>query len=92
MDAYEYAYMREEDERARLDKAEQRREEKGKIDAVLGFYKNGVSVDLIANSLNISEELVRQLPAYALRASAGEVETTGVEPVPSRLQRDAQTT
>jgi len=35
--------------------------EKGKIEAVIGFFKNGVSVKVIANSLNISEEKVKEI-------------------------------
>jgi len=57
LDAYEYAFMREEDERARLDKAEM----KGKIDALMGFYNHGVSVPVIATSLNLSEEEVSEI-------------------------------
>jgi len=29
--------------------------------AIIGFFKNGVSVEIIANSLNISEKSVRQI-------------------------------
>jgi len=51
LDAYEYAFMREEDERARLDKAEM----KGKVDGITGLYSNGVSVSIIAKSFNLTE-------------------------------------
>lgn len=61
LDAYEYAFMREEDERARLDKAEQKGMEKGQEEAVLGFFNNGISIELIAKSLKLSEDKVRQI-------------------------------
>jgi predicted transposase/invertase (TIGR01784 family) len=56
LDAYEYAFMREEDERARLDKAEI----KGKIDGIHGLYSNGVSIEIIAKSFNLTELEVRE--------------------------------
>lgn len=61
LDAYEYAFMREEDERARLDKAKIEGKEEGKEEAVLGLFANGVSVELIAKSLKLNEEKVRQI-------------------------------
>ena len=44
LDAYEYAFMREEDDRARLDKAEM----KGKIELVIGMHEDGLGMDRIA--------------------------------------------
>ena len=35
--------------------------EKGKREAVIGFYKNGVSIKIIALSLNVSEEKVKSI-------------------------------
>jgi predicted transposase/invertase (TIGR01784 family) len=65
LDAYDYTFMREEDERARLDKAEQKAEQKGrqeeKKEAVIGMYENGISIELIASSLKISKERVQQI-------------------------------
>lgn len=69
LDAYEYTFMREEDARARLDKAEQKGlqigEQKGEvkkeIEAVIGLHNNGVSIAIIAKSLNISEDRVQQI-------------------------------
>ncbi|MBK7940070.1 MAG: Rpn family recombination-promoting nuclease/putative transposase [Lewinellaceae bacterium] len=61
LDAYEYAFMREEDERARLDKAKKDGKEEGQEEAVLGFFGNGASIELIAKSLKISEDKVRQI-------------------------------
>ena len=53
--------MREEDERARLDKAEQKGEEKKEIEAVIGLHQNGVFISVIAKSLNISDDRVQQI-------------------------------
>jgi predicted transposase/invertase (TIGR01784 family) len=61
LDAYEYAFMREEDERARLDKAKQDGKEEGQEEAVLGLFNNGVSIELIAKSLKLSEGKVRKI-------------------------------
>ncbi len=61
LDAYEYTFMREEDARARLDKAEQKGEVKKEIEAVIGLHNNGVSIAIIAKSLNISEDRVQQI-------------------------------
>lgn len=56
-DAYEYAFMREEDEKARLDKAEM----KGKIDGINGLFSNGVSIAIIAKSFNLTEREVLEI-------------------------------
>lgn len=61
LDAYEYAFMREEDERARLDKAKIEGKKEGKLEAILGLFENGVPIELIAKSLKTSEESVRQV-------------------------------
>ncbi len=61
LDAYDYSFMREEDERARLDKAEQKGEEKKEIEAVIGMHENGIPIDLIAKSLKISKDRVQQI-------------------------------
>jgi predicted transposase/invertase (TIGR01784 family) len=61
LDAYEYAFMREEDERARLDKAKQYGKEEGQEEAVLGLFNNGVSIELIAKSLKLPEDKVRKI-------------------------------
>ena len=70
LNAYDYAFMREEDERARLDKAKMQAEMKGEKrgemrgekrkeeESVIGFYDNGVSIAIIAMSLKISEDKV----------------------------------
>lgn len=53
LDAYEYAFMREEDERARLDKAKQ----EGKEEMILEMNEEGFSIEQIAKvaKKNISE-------------------------------------
>ena len=57
LDAYEYAFMREEDERARLDKAEM----KGKIELVIGMYDDGLDVDRIAKIAKMTNQEVLQI-------------------------------
>lgn len=60
LDAYEYTFIREKDARARLDNTEQKRKTKKEIEAVIGLHHNGISIAIIAKSLNISEDRVRQ--------------------------------
>jgi predicted transposase/invertase (TIGR01784 family) len=57
LDAYEYAFMREEDERARLDKAEL----KGKIELVIGMYDDGLSVERIAKIAKMTFQEVQEI-------------------------------
>ncbi|MDX2245874.1 MAG: Rpn family recombination-promoting nuclease/putative transposase, partial [Bacteroidia bacterium] len=65
LDAYEYAFMREEDERARLDKAKQEGKEEGKEEEkeeiVIEMYADGLPVERIAKILKISVEKVLQI-------------------------------
>jgi len=61
LDAYEYAFMREEDERARLDKAKQDGKEEEKEEIVLEMYADELPVERIAKILKISVERVRQV-------------------------------
>ena len=61
LDAYEYAFMREEDDRARQDKALQIGKEEGKEEAVVGFHENNVPISIIAISLKITEEKVIEI-------------------------------
>ncbi|MFK7797674.1 MAG: hypothetical protein AB8E82_09480, partial [Aureispira sp.] len=44
-----------------LKKKEKETRNEEKINAILGFHRNGVSVGIIALSLSISEEFVRQV-------------------------------
>ncbi|MDX2136113.1 MAG: Rpn family recombination-promoting nuclease/putative transposase [Saprospiraceae bacterium] len=57
LDAYEYAFMREEDERARLDKARQ----DGKAELVIGLFEDGMPAEKIANLSKMSVEEVMQI-------------------------------
>jgi len=61
LDAYEYAFMREEDERARLDKAKQDGKEEGKEEIILEMYDDGLPVERIAKILKTSVERVQQI-------------------------------
>ena len=65
LDAYDYAFMREEDERSRLDKAEQKGKEEGIIETqketVLKPYNKGKSAQEISDFLEISIERVQQI-------------------------------
>lgn len=61
LDAYEYAFMREEDERARLDKAVEKGMHDAKRDAVLGLDNNDIPIPIIAISLKLTESEVIQI-------------------------------
>ena len=65
LDAYNYAAMREQDERGRMAfailKAEQKMQQKSIENAVIGFYANSVSVSIIASSLKITEDKVYEI-------------------------------
>jgi predicted transposase/invertase (TIGR01784 family) len=61
LDAYEYAFMREEDERARLDKAKEEGKEENKNDTVLKLHGKAKSISEIADLLDISEDEVLQI-------------------------------
>lgn len=60
-DAYIYAGMREQDARGELSFAERKGREKQKIEAVIGLYENGVPIAIIAKSLKMTEEEVKQI-------------------------------
>ena len=57
LDAYEYAFMREEDDRARLDKAEM----KGKIELVIGMHEDGLGMDRIAKIAKMTVHEVQEM-------------------------------
>ncbi|MBK9018065.1 MAG: Rpn family recombination-promoting nuclease/putative transposase [Saprospiraceae bacterium] len=61
LDAYEYAFMREEDERARMDKAVQQAELKSKIEMVIGMHEEGLSIDIIAKIAKMTTQEVSQI-------------------------------
>ncbi|MDX2245872.1 MAG: hypothetical protein SF052_03790 [Bacteroidia bacterium] len=57
LDAYEYAFMREEDERARLDKAKQ----DGKFELVIELFNDGMPLEKIAKLSRMTVEEVKQI-------------------------------
>jgi predicted transposase/invertase (TIGR01784 family) len=63
--AYDNAFIAEQDERGRLELAEERGIEKGKqeqkMKAVIGLYENGIPVQIIAKSLKLTKEEVSQI-------------------------------
>jgi predicted transposase/invertase (TIGR01784 family) len=65
LDAYNYAAMREQDDRGRIAAAEkkslQKGEERKEIEAIIGFYENEVPIPVIAKSLKISIEKVEDV-------------------------------
>lgn len=61
LDAYNYAAMREQDDRGRMEKSLQKGIQKGKEDAVIGLEKIGLDKEKIAEALNISVERVIQI-------------------------------
>lgn len=65
LDAYEYAFMREEDERARLDKAEQKGLQKGiqegKVEVILEMYNDGFPVEKIARLVKMTVQDVNHI-------------------------------
>jgi predicted transposase/invertase (TIGR01784 family) len=65
LDAYDYAAMRDQDERGRMELAEKKAEKRGKDkmmnEAILGFNKIGLSNEKIAEALNISIVEVRDV-------------------------------
>ncbi|MDX2245873.1 MAG: Rpn family recombination-promoting nuclease/putative transposase [Bacteroidia bacterium] len=61
LDAYEYAFMREEDERARLDKAKQDGKEENEINTILKLKAKGKTVEEISDLLDIAIETVWQV-------------------------------
>ncbi|MDX1907587.1 MAG: Rpn family recombination-promoting nuclease/putative transposase [Bacteroidia bacterium] len=69
LDAYDYAFMREADERGRLIKAvtsaekagEARGEDKKEKQAVIGMSEQGISIEIISRALGISTDKVRQI-------------------------------
>jgi predicted transposase/invertase (TIGR01784 family) len=80
LDAYEYAFMREEDERARLDKAEQKGILKGiqegiqkgiqdgKVEVILEMYNDGFPVEKIARLAKMTAQEVSQIIEKQLKS------------------------
>lgn len=61
LDAYDYAFMREEDERARLDKAEQKGEENKEIETILKLHRKEKTIEEISDLLDIQIDRVSQI-------------------------------
>lgn len=61
LEAYDYAAMREQDERGKVELAEKRGKNKMQIEAILGFNRIGLSVDKIAEAMNISIEQANEI-------------------------------
>jgi predicted transposase/invertase (TIGR01784 family) len=59
--AYDNASMAEQDEKGKLTAAEKRGERKKEVEAVLGMFANGISVSIIAKSLQLTEARVNQI-------------------------------
>lgn len=57
LDAYEYAFMREEDERARLDKAKK----DGKYELLVELYDDGMSIEKIAKLSKMTFDEVKEI-------------------------------
>jgi predicted transposase/invertase (TIGR01784 family) len=60
-DAYIYSGIRDQDDRGRIELAEQRAKFEQLVELVLNLYNNGVTIDIIARSANKSEEEIRQV-------------------------------
>ena len=65
LDAYNYAAMREQDDKGRISKAEQKAEQKGEknkeIELVIEMYKDGIENDRIAKIAKISIDKVEEI-------------------------------
>ena len=65
LDAYDYAFMREEDERAGFDKsnqkAEQKGREEGKEELVIEMYLDNISIEKIAKIAKLTVNKVKQI-------------------------------
>jgi predicted transposase/invertase (TIGR01784 family) len=58
---YEARHKRKLDELSALYEAEQKGKLEGKLEAIVGMYKAGVSIDIIAKGMDISVDEVRQI-------------------------------
>ena len=61
LDAYEYAFMREEDDRARLDKAKEDGKEEHKINTILKLHHKNKSAEEISDLLDVSIKEIFQV-------------------------------
>jgi predicted transposase/invertase (TIGR01784 family) len=60
-DAYIYAGIREQDEKGRIELATSRERNRERNRLIINFYNNGIAISLIAQSVGISEEAVREV-------------------------------
>ena len=60
-DAYIYSGIRDQDDRGRIELAEQRAKFEQLVELVLNLHTNGVPIEIIARSANKSEEEIRQI-------------------------------
>jgi predicted transposase/invertase (TIGR01784 family) len=61
LEAYEYAFMREEDERAKLDQAEKKGEQKKQMDIALKLIKRNLTNEEISEDTGLTVEQIEQL-------------------------------
>jgi predicted transposase/invertase (TIGR01784 family) len=61
LDAYEYAFMREEDEKARLDKARK----DGKFELVVELYEDGMPIEKIAKLAKMTVDEVKEIVEHS---------------------------
>jgi predicted transposase/invertase (TIGR01784 family) len=61
LDAYEYAFMREEDEKARLDKAKK----DGKYELVVELYEDGMPIEKIAKLSKMTVDEVKEIVEHS---------------------------
>ncbi len=61
LEAYDYAFMREEDERAKLDHAEKKGEQKKQLDIALKLIKRNLTNEEIAEDTGLTLEQIAQL-------------------------------
>ena len=61
LDAYDYTFMREEDGRARIDKAEAKGMEKGRAEIICSMSKSGLSTEQIAEITKMSVNEVKKI-------------------------------
>jgi predicted transposase/invertase (TIGR01784 family) len=61
LEAYEYAFMREEDERAKLDQAEKKGEQKKQIDIAKSLLQTALTNEDIAKHTGLTIEQIEQL-------------------------------
>ena len=61
LEAYDYAFMREEDDRAKYDQAEQKGKAKGKKELVIEMFNDGLEIERIAKISKMTVKEVKKL-------------------------------